>query len=420
MKKLLAVLAVLCVVLILMHIIPRRTKAPANRPPVEDYSEPELESFVDVITDLNPEKIEIGTETVIEYTSVKESFKNSDERIWLYDLNTVKSVGCGMDGSVRDTEMYYGGKAYAEGKTVFFKLYDNMGGTELSGNAAIEYLGSGSETYTEISVSDEYTGFDMSGSEYADGLYRITFGAGGVKLDLYFYISGGSIFLCSVSRSAEDMEIYVLQRNRLFNAMKDSDIIPENSSDVSVLHYPVYLPDEDPALFRSDEGKWAALSHKLIQPEWSDERKLLALHDWMTENISYDKYRWEVLKETRTQATGDYTGTWAVYDTHTGVCHDFANIMTIMCREQGIPAVTVDAVLGMHVWNAVYINNKWTEFDITVDIDRYVYGEDVHEVTGDTKYKYDGYFTSVINKRSRNENEEILINQSLIQQGVYY
>lgn len=418
MKKLLAVLAVLCVVLILMYFIPRKAKAPANRPPAEDYSEPVLESFVDVITDLNPENIEIGTETVIEYTSAKEPFRNGDESIWLYDLNTVKATGCGMDGSVRDTEMYYGGKAYVEGKTVFFKLYDNMGGTELSENAVIEYLGSGAETYREIVVSDEYTGFDMS--EYADGLYRIDFGASGIKFELYFFKSGGGIFLCSLSRSAEDMEIYVLQRNRLFNAMKDRDITPENSSDVSVLHYPVDLPNEDSALFRSDEGRWAALSHELTQPEWSDERKLLALHDWMTENISYDKYRWDILKESRTRATGDYTGTWAVYETHTGVCFDYANILTIMCREQGIPTIAVDAVFGLHVWNAVYINNKWTEFDLTVDIDRYVYGEDVHEITGDTKYKYDGYFTAVINKTSRNENEEILINQSLVKQDIYY
>lgn len=398
-----------------------KIKPSTSAPYVEDpYENVELETFVNVITESEIENNEVNTETVIECAFAKESFKNGSDSIWLYDLNTVKATGYGMDGSLRDAEMYYGGKAYIEGNTVFFKLYDNIGGKELSENAVIEYLelSDDEEEYTEITVSEEYTGFDMS--EYADGLYRIVFSVGGSKTDLYFFKSPYGIFLCSLSRSAEDMRVYVMQRDRLFRAMKAIGVTPENCSDVSVLRYPIDLPNEDPALYRSDEGRWAELSGELTQPEWSDERKLLAIHDWMTVNITYDKYRWDVLKETRTQATGDYTGTWSMYDTHTGVCHDYANVLTIMCRAQGIPAVSVDAVFHLHSWNAVFINNKWREFDVTMDIDRYVYGEDVRDITGDTLYKYDGYFSSVINKASASEEEEILINNSLVKEDIYY
>ncbi len=50
-----------------------------------------------------------------------------------------------------------------------------------------------------------------------------------------------------------------------------------------------------------------------------------------------------------------------------------------MLRSLGVPAVSLD-YNDEHVWNVVYLDGDWVEIDLTGDIDRMVYGEDVTDI----------------------------------------
>lgn len=103
-------------------------------------------------------------------------------------------------------------------------------------------------------------------------------------------------------------------------------------------------------------------------------------------------YKANVLKHQR------YTDGYYVSDTsqyvsqnYTGVCLDFSQIYAIMCRETGIPCVVLTN--SHHARNAVYLaeTGDWHEVDLTLDVHRHVYGEDLNDVTGDTLYSYRGF-----------------------------
>ena len=66
-----------------------------------------------------------------------------------------------------------------------------------------------------------------------------------------------------------------------------------------------------------------------------------------------------------------------------------------MCREFDIPCVVLSN--STHAWNAIYINDEWIEVDITADINRYTYHEDLDDVTGTQLYDYSGFMTYDVN-----------------------
>lgn len=111
----------------------------------------------------------------------------------------------------------------------------------------------------------------------------------------------------------------------------------------------------------------------------------------MTANLSYDKYMVTKLGD-KDRFIANGSSNWNVYYTHAGVCRDFVNIYTIMCRELEIPCATVEANGRNHTWNIVYLNGEWIEVDVTKDIKRIVYKEDVTDVSNaDTTICYNTF-----------------------------
>ena len=64
------------------------------------------------------------------------------------------------------------------------------------------------------------------------------------------------------------------------------------------------------------------------------------------------------------------------FETKSGICQNFARLLTAMCRAVGIPTrcvtgvaafngVTQDAVNSGHEWNEVYIDGEWHLVDAT-------------------------------------------------------
>lgn len=97
--------------------------------------------------------------------------------------------------------------------------------------------------------------------------------------------------------------------------------------------------------------------------EWTtDEEKVFAIHEWITENIYYDR---ACLHDGTLHL---WTAQEAV-ETRKAVCNGYAVLFQAMCWAQNIPCVYVtgDTSAGYHAWNAVKIGSEWKWVDCTWD-----------------------------------------------------
>ena len=282
----------------------------------------------------------------------------------------------------------WGIDAYAEGMTVYLKAYSNIGinplirSIELTGhNESIDLTG-------DIDYKN-YHALDFTGVTGVRKL-SVTFEVNKVNItsDLIIYVDNDEAWLCELhSLSVDDLT----ERQNKFNKfMSDLNFTPENQLDIDIITYPRAPVDGA----RCDTQRWADLSEEIItNPDWSDGRKVMMLHDWICINIAYDRYRVNVLHKCRDIYYNDYSGTYSVWNTRTGVCGDVSNIFVIMCRHNGIPCVTCEDGVN-HQWVAVYINGKWYEMDLTKDMYRYVTGADVNDITISGKMSYISNYSS--------------------------
>lgn len=139
--------------------------------------------------------------------------------------------------------------------------------------------------------------------------------------------------------------------------------------------YPFYSNTKQ---YPNDTPKWRALAHEICPDEDAgDFTKAYLLHEWMSHNLVYDKrqianadgsardkvrlYRW----------AENGGGEWTMWNTHIGVCYDFANVYAIMCRELGVPCrVLYDERLS-HTYNIIYLHGHWDVVDITQSVESY-------------------------------------------------
>lgn len=99
----------------------------------------------------------------------------------------------------------------------------------------------------------------------------------------------------------------------------------------------------------------------------TDLAKVQAIHDWVAKNIAYDmdKYRAGEFYEVQ--------GALTTLVNKKGLCRDYADLTTALCRAIGIEAKTIiglagtTPVKGGHAWNEVNINGNWIAMDTTWD-----------------------------------------------------
>ena len=194
------------------------------------------------------------------------------------------------------------------------------------------------------------------------GLYRFetTFSEGSTVY-MYFYVNVTSSAPCIAENvSPSVMKSYIYRRQQLIKALNAAGTTNKNTLALDKYYYPNYSFDKN---YRCDTEKWAKLSGEIVESDWTAEHKAYAIFDWVVNNIAYDVYLADNLKYSRATTNEDWSGKYSVWETHTGICHDYANVLTIMYRAQGIPATTIGSDSMNHVWNVAYINNRWVELD---------------------------------------------------------
>ena len=96
----------------------------------------------------------------------------------------------------------------------------------------------------------------------------------------------------------------------------------------------------------------------------TDAEKVQAIYSWIIHNCEYNYDYYAFIQ---------YFNVRRTLHTRKGVCYDFSNLFTALCRSQGIPCYVVDGTpydrsLANHTWNRVYYNSSWWDVDVTNDM----------------------------------------------------
>lgn len=128
----------------------------------------------------------------------------------------------------------------------------------------------------------------------------------------------------------------------------------------------------------SDEDEIYYLAQVICANAQTDYEKLEAIHDWVCDNIWYDR---DKLSST---ATVPYAAT-KVLKNRSAVCLGFSTLTAALCRSVGIPCNVVSGyALGIgedtqwseetvntteqnHAWNEAYVDGRWVILDTTWD-----------------------------------------------------
>lgn len=118
----------------------------------------------------------------------------------------------------------------------------------------------------------------------------------------------------------------------------------------------------------SNDEAIIALVNSLGLPAMDDEAKVQAIHNWITDNISYD-----------TQAYFDnrieLNSASQTLEQRKGLCRDYSFLFAAMSRSCGLPCKIVygnatddfSSTTSLHAWNEVLINGQWIAVDSTWD-----------------------------------------------------
>ena len=98
-----------------------------------------------------------------------------------------------------------------------------------------------------------------------------------------------------------------------------------------------------------------------INDNMSDYDKIKTFHDYIINNTSFDL---ETADNNLRDETLSHTA-YGLITNHKAICGGYSDIMSIYLYMLNIPNYRI--ATNKHVWNLVYINNKWLHLDLTWD-----------------------------------------------------
>lgn len=331
---------------------------------------------------------------------------------WSFRLHSWSGVG--LDGTRLPLEGYYGTEILCDGSKITYRAYTNQKDVKPVSAAVVE-IPSGKTV--KVSIGLDNKAFNVR--KLANGLYALdTEFDTGHSSRSWFYVLSGKAYAVDVDEGklgtleVESGSRFTKRKYTRLYDPSDADarlqdwiaaqgVTPENSLGLDGICYQYW---DDGAKGRNDTGRWAGLARDIVPDEYAslpDSVKVLLLHDWMTANLSYDKYLTVTLagnrikdptlcSQSRNFYYKDNSGKYSVWNTRTGLCVDFSNILVIMCRELGIPCNVMSN--ETHAWNLVWLDGRWRVIDLTPDVRRRVYGIDTTKVENpELTVCYDGF-----------------------------
>ena len=173
----------------------------------------------------------------------------------------------------------------------------------------------------------------------------------------FLYRTNGKLSTCRVTNTIGSIDAGITSWNEL---MKDID--PEDYLSNDKITYPTSGSGGSVTHVK----QWEDISDTLVKhDDWTDEMKVFAFVDYLSKNIAYDDYRTrQPNNQSRASIAGDYTkDKYFTLGNNVGVCWDYTNILTIMCRHHGISATSVEN--DHHTINAIWLSGEWVGIDVT-------------------------------------------------------
>lgn len=322
------------------------------------------------------------------YTSTKEHdvtvntiLTYEDSAIWNFADCTAVGAGITSD-KVVPAEADYGFIVnIVDSNTVDITVYNNSAEYITPVKVSAD-LSSG-----DVQTTESYTAYTIKGYDGCpDGFGTVTVEfSNGYELTAGVFKENGRLYAVNINENKLSITDTVSCRLALANLMKDAGITEENCTSTDNIYYPIVPVTKSDT---TDTDYWITKSSELVEDDWSDAHKVMVFYNYAIDNFAYDD--WVVSKNgyDRCFYYNDYSGKYYISQTHVGVCEDFSQVIAIMCRAQGIPAL--DLANGRHAITVVYIADygRWMPIDSTSDIENDVYQEDYTKWTKVNKERY--------------------------------
>lgn len=329
-----------------------------------------------VNTEYREQDAAVGTK---DYTHIVDDEKSE---LVLYELDesrTWGSAGIIADyTTLIDFEGYYGIRIDTAGGKILYSVYKHNNAISEDAQITLYKASYGNNRYgithtkvkslgkLKIDTEKELNEKLMPNTVYAVGAsFTIDDGTKKPTQEVwgYLYNDGNKITTCRIANQyAQDLEMDIEEWNTL---MKDAD--PDDYLSNAKITYPT----------SGDNGscnhvkEWEAISDEIvINDEWTDETKVFAFVNYLSKNVAYDRYREsQPGHPSRANMANNYSDdNNFTLKNNVGVCWDYTNILTIMCRHHGIPCTSVEN--DVHTFNAVWLHDRWNGIDM-VELSRW-------------------------------------------------
>ena len=104
--------------------------------------------------------------------------------------------------------------------------------------------------------------------------------------------------------------------------------------------------------------------NELITDNMTDYDKIKIIHDYIIDNSVYDEQRANNLYNDYQGEFSSNIATGPLLQGH-GICSGYTDAMKLFLDKMNIPNYKISS--ENHIWNLVYINNKWLHLDLTWD-----------------------------------------------------
>lgn len=117
----------------------------------------------------------------------------------------------------------------------------------------------------------------------------------------------------------------------------------------------------------NDTMKAVIKAAELTKDAKTDEEKIIAIYDYITQNIAYDN------EKAQTVQSGYIPSVEDTFEMQKGICYDYATLFAAMMRSVGIPTKLLmgqkEDIDVYHAWNEVYLKDtqQWITVDTTYD-----------------------------------------------------
>ncbi len=112
------------------------------------------------------------------------------------------------------------------------------------------------------------------------------------------------------------------------------------------------------------DNEIAKIEANNITDTMTTEDKIKTFHDYIINTTKYDKERADNMNSVDYENSESHTAT-GLLKNHLALCGGYSDIMSIYLNKLNVPNIRISA--DKHVWNLVYIKDKWLHLDATWD-----------------------------------------------------